>query len=375
MRYIQLVPQMMKPSLTYKEIHPKFKLNGTRYTVTELKEVAYSFVKEGEPHEREMGKFITDWFDARTTVEVQTSGSTGNPKKLELKKRHMANSALATGEFFGLVPETSALLCLPTNYIAGKMLLVRAMILGWELDYVEPSSRPLENSSRTYDFSAMVPLQLENSLDKIELIKTLIVGGAALGDALKKKLQDKSTQVFETYGMTETITHVALRKVNHLDDVNSSAVENHFRALPNIVFSKDQRDCLTIEAPMVADAPIVTNDVINLISKTEFEWLGRYDTIINSGGVKLIPEQIEKKLKAALDVPFFLAGVPDDTLSERLILVVEGSIDENQALDTISSLQTLSKYEIPKQMYQVPSFTYTETGKINRLKSLELAFK
>ena len=158
-------------------------------------------------------------------IIVNTSGSTGKPAQIKLKKEHMINSALATGSYFKLPENTTALLCLSPNYIAGKMMLVRALTLGWQLDIVEPSLNPLDKLQKHYDFCAMVPLQVQNSLSELHFIKKLIVGGGAVSTELIKNLQDITTEVFATYGMTETITHIAVKKLNHFQEVTSSAVE------------------------------------------------------------------------------------------------------------------------------------------------------
>ena len=251
----------------YRNIHSHFKLNANGYTRYELKEVAYSLIKEGEPFEREIGDFLFDWLNDSPTLTVKTSGSTGSPKDIILQKRHMVNSAVATGDFFSLHPGDSALLCLPATYIAGKMMLVRALVLGLELNYVPPSANPLEGVRKSYDFCAMVPLQLENSLDRLEQIKTLIAGGAPLTHKILKQLPslNLATAIYETYGMTETITHIALKKLHTGGEVidksgqrkveprhkrtkqNKIEVQDptpHFKALPNVTVSSDDRNCL-----------------------------------------------------------------------------------------------------------------------------------
>ncbi len=358
----------------YRIIHNHFKLNGISYSRDELKEVAYSLIKEGEAFEKEIGDFLLDWTDDDSTLEVKTSGSTGKPKSIVLQKQHMVNSALATGEFFGLQPGDTALLCLPASYIAGKMMLVRAMVLGMELDYVPSSSNPLEGISKTYDFCAMVPLQLENSLASIGQITTLIVGGATIPQTLYVKIQDQitlhdyKTEIFETYGMTETITHIALKRIRQNGRRNQS-----FRTLPSVTISADERGCLVIDAPKITDVLVVTNDVVDLVSETEFQWLGRHDNVINSGGIKLYPEQIEAKLASAIPSRFFVAGVPDEKLGQKLILVIEGDVEEEKLLQEIKALNTLGKFEIPKKILQVVKFQQTESGKIQRDKTIILA--
>ena len=197
----------------YKTVHNQFKLNGCHYTLVSLKQIAFSFIKEEASYKKDIGDFLLQWVDTNSTLTVKTSGSTGKPKSIKLNKQAMVHSALATGEYFKLSPGDSALLCLPTIYIAGKMMLVRAIVLGLELDSVPPDSNPLEFLTKEYDFAAMVPMQLENSLNNLSKIKTLIVGGAKIPQDLVGKIKNSASVVYETYGMTETITHIAVRKL------------------------------------------------------------------------------------------------------------------------------------------------------------------
>lgn len=331
------------------------------YTVADLKELGYSLIKEGEEFERAIGDFLLDWFNDRPTLSLGTSGSTGDPKIIEVRKAHMINSALATGAFFKMGAGTRALLCLPSKFIAGKMMLVRAMFLGWDLHGIRPASAPLIPLGKDYDFCAMVPLQVQNSLSRLHRIGTLLVGGAPLPPELRSRLSGEAIRAYETYGMTETVSHIALREIddNLVDGTG-------FKALPEVVFSQDQRDCLVIQAPKIFDGTITTNDVVRLISDTEFQWLGRHDHIINSGGIKLIPEQIELKLSPLFSSRFFVAGIPDKTLGQKLVLLIEGEIDSELLLQNIRGLKSLSKYEVPKEIYSVPHFLETENEKIRR---------
>lgn len=348
------------------EIHPSFKLNGKSFYQEELTEIAYSLIKEGEEHEVVIGDFLLDWLNDSDEVIVKTSGSTGQPKPVSLHKTHMVNSAFATGDFFNLKAGDSALLCLSSGFIAGKMMLVRAMVLGLELDITEPSSNPLTENKKTYDFCAMVPMQVENSIEKLHQIKTLIIGGAPVSNLLKDKLQNISANCFETYGMTETITHVAARPLNY-----DTSEENYFEVLPNVSISLDDRHCMVINAPKISNETITTNDLVKLIDNNRFKWLGRHDNIINSGGVKLIPEQIEDKLSGLLENRFFVTGIPDETLGQKLVLVVEGRKNEFEIIKSINSSKVLSRYEIPRKVFVVPEFIETLTGKINRNKIRE----
>ncbi|WP_047415092.1 AMP-binding protein [Cellulophaga sp. Hel_I_12] len=356
--------------ITSKNIHLAFKLNGISFSFDDLKEVAYSLIKEGEDFEVAIGNFLIDWIDDSDVIEVSTSGSTGVPQKIKLKKQHMVNSAMATGEYFGLKPTNTALLCLPATYIAGKMMLVRAMVLGLHLECVQPNSNPVQKIKAVYDFGAMIPLQLENSLSKMKHFRTLIIGGSPLSNRLISQIQTKKTMVYETYGMTETISHIAVKKVNH-----AIKKTTYFEALPNIKLKIDDRNCLVIHAPEIAEKEVITNDVVNLISASQFEWLGRFDSIINSGGVKLNPETIEAKLNEVLKQSFFVAGIPDPVLGEKLVLILEGSVDVLAIQTTVAQLKSLTKFEIPKEIFCLEKFIRTENGKLQRTKTLSLALK
>ncbi|MFG6685864.1 AMP-binding protein [Mariniflexile sp. HNIBRBA6329] len=351
----------------FKIIHEKFKIKGVHYSIDHLLQLAHYFVKEGDKYEQEIGNFLHQWLDDNDFVEVNTSGSTGTPKSIKISKQAMVNSALATGAFFGLKPSNTVLHCLPSQFIAGKMMLVRSMVLGLELDLVEPTSNPLFNVKKGYDFCAMIPLQLENTLQDCGHIKTIIVGGASVSNALKAKIKNINPYVFETYGMTETVTHIALKKLNnfcHAELVSAS----YFKLLPNISISTDERDCLVIDASKLSEEKITTNDIVKIHSETEFEWLGRFDNVINSGGLKLFPEQIEAKLQNKIQSRFFIASKPHETLGEQLVLVVEGPIDSIEA----SAFSELKKHEKPKQIFTLNTFVETVSGKIHRKKTLEL---
>lgn len=350
-------------------IHKSFALNGKSFS---SKEGLLGF---SETINSDIARFFNQWFDENDFVEVQTSGSTGEPKSIRLQKVNMINSALATGSYFNLSEKTKALLCMSPNYIAGKMMLVRAMVLGWKLDIISEESAPLKRSKKTYDFAAMVPLQLHSSLADIDKVKLLIVGGGPVSVELYDKIQSVETKIYATYGMTETISHVAAKKLNHHSD-NFKDSTYAYEALPNVRFSSDDRNCLVIEAWSVADDKITTNDMVELISEKSFTWLGRYDNIINSGGIKLIPEQIEDKLAVILNDPFFVTGKSDPVLGEQLILIVESRDikSESEIARLIKKLPMLGRFERPKQILFLEKFVRTVTGKINRIETIKLAF-
>ena len=339
--------------VTYENVHNQFKLNGFQLDKEDLCRVAYSFIKEGEDFEKPVGNFLLDWFDAKSYIEMQTSGSTGVPKIIRVDKQAMVNSALATGDFFELHAGNKALQCLPVKYVAGKMMLIRSIILGLDLDYVAPSSHPMEGMDEKYDFVAMVPLQAQNSLKELRNVKKLIVGGARINSSLEKELMKLPTQVFETYGMTETITHIAAKRVG----------DKVFTVLPGVTISYDDRNCLVIHAPkIIAEETVVTNDLVELVNENQFKFLGRIDNVINSGGIKILPEQVEQKLDGKLDRRFFITSKEDSELGEKVVLVIEG---EPFNVDS-TVFDSLDKYEHPKELIFVPKFKETENGKVIR---------
>lgn len=350
---------------TFDKIHLKFKLNGNHYDKEGLSEVAYSLVKEGEYYEKVMGDFLMDWLDSKNYINVKTSGSTGKPKLMKVSKQAMVNSAVATGNYFKMEPGQAALHCLPTHYISGKMMLVRALILGLDLDFVEPTSQPIFDYGKSYEFCAMIPMQLENTKKYIYNIKTLIIGGAAISKPLEDSIQGLKTKIYATYGMTETVSHIAVKAMNGKQKMD------YFKVFPKVKISQDDRGCLVIEAPKLTSERLLTNDIVKIHSASEFEMIGRIDNMINSGGVKLFPEQIEAKLAHQITERFFIASEADMDLGEKLILIVESDKDNFQ----FSAFGGLEKFETPKEIYTVAKFKETATGKIQRKETLKLVQK
>ncbi|UGS22533.1 AMP-binding protein [Flavobacterium channae] len=342
----------------YKNVHNRFKINGFHFDKEALFQLAYTSIKEGKEHEKDLGVFLLDWLDDKEIITVTTSGTTGVPKRIAIKKQAMVHSAIATGNFFNLHPQDKALLCLPPRYIAGKMMIVRAMIIGLELDIIEPTSH-LDSlfAHQTYDFGAIVPLQAENSLEKLNQFKKIIIGGAKVSDDLASKLKEVNSEIYETYGMTETITHIAAKKIG----------EEYFNILEHVSISNDDRNCLVIEAPSISDEKVITNDIVAILNEKQFKWLGRYDNVINSGGIKLFPEQIETKLASRISNRFFITGFPDAVLGTKVVLVIEG---ESKEID-LEIFNSLEKFEKPKEVVFVSEFVETDTKKINRNKTLE----
>lgn len=345
------------------KIHPSFKLNGRKLDHNGVMTVAYSYVKEGEEWEKEVGDFLLNWLDDFDVMTVFTSGSTGSPRQYKLNKQHMINSALMTGDHFELEAGTEALCCLPLSYIAGKMMMVRALMLGWELDLVKPSSKPLKKAEKRYDFTAMTPLQVTKSVKNIHKTRTVLIGGAAIRAKLIEDLQHKHTRAYHSYGMTETASHVAIKQLY-------PNLEDQYTAVGDITFSKDDRDCLVINATSLGTDNLVTNDIVELIDERQFKILGRIDEVINSGGVKIHPDQVEQKLAPHIEQRFFIIGMNDEDLGEKVVLIVEGK--ESKYKNSFNHLDT---YEVPREVYFVDAFEETHTKKVDKRSTLERLFR
>lgn len=276
-----------------------------------------------------------------------------------------------TNEFFGLTPESTGMLCLPASYIAGKMMLVRAVVSGCNLLTVEPSANPFKTITTPVDFSAITPYQLFHAAADLQHkpFGKIIVGGAPVTGKLEKLTENIPAELYETYGMTETCSHIALRRFNGMER------SEYFTVLHGVTIRQDHRDCLAIRAPHLLEEEIQTNDVVELSGASSFRWLGRADSTINSGGIKIHPEQLEKKLEGIIPSPYFIASLPDDLLENKVVLVIESdaySILQEEELK-VQLEHVLPKYEVPKQLLYIPSFTYSESNKVLRKETLEKA--
>lgn len=344
------------------KIHPTFKLNGHSLNHEGVMIIAYSYIKEGEEWEKQIGDFLLSWLDNFDVVTVRTSGSTGVPKEYKLHKQHMINSAVMTGNRFKIGAEKDALCCLPLSYIAGKMMLVRAMTLGWHLDLVKPSTTPLDKAEKRYDFTAMSPLQLSKSLDNIHKTRKVIIGGGAVSQKLIDDLNGKHTRVYHTYGMTETSSHIAVRELYPKQEEFYSTVEN-------VTVEQDEEGKLIVHAPDFAYTSLTTNDLVEINDAHQFKVLGRVDDVINTGTVKVHPAQVEEKLAHHISESFFISGKADEELGQKVILIIEGEEKEVQ-----HAFKKLGKFEIPKEIYFVNQFDLTHTGKIDKRTTLEKIF-
>lgn len=310
--------------------------------------------------ERDIFLFLVDWFSISERISVQTSGSTGTPKIISKDKSTLRNSAFMTGEFFQFSSGKTALLCLPAKYIAGKMMLVRAIEWTLDLDYIEPKTN-MQIPEKNYFFSAMTPPQAEANLTKLSRFENLIIGGAAIKDALEKELPNHIRNCFATYGMTETVSHIALRKIG----------SSEYHTLPGISIFLNERKCLQISAPKLLKNPVVTNDLVDITAENCFIWQGRYDNVINSGGVKISPEIIEAKISHLIDSPFFVTGIPHEKWGEQAVLIIQGNAFEVEPLQSRIML-VLPKAQAPKQIIFLPKFNYTENGKLQRKETMRL---
>ncbi|KFE99478.1 AMP-dependent synthetase [Chryseobacterium formosense] len=309
--------------------------------------------------------FVEEWQSDSKTVKVQTSGSTGVPKVFDIEKEKMLNSAQMTCDFLKLKKGNTALLCLPIEYISGKMMVVRSFERKLNLFVADPSLKPLENLHQEIDFCAMTPLQVENSLDKIHFIKNLIIGGAAVSESLKKKitqtlkLSTSETKIYETYGMSETLSHIALKNIYPNPD-------EYFTVFENIDISKDERGCLKIIASKLNSEILQTNDLVDIKNTDQFKFLGRIDNVINSGGAKIFPEQLETLIKKEITNEAVFLAIEDESLGQKLILVIEGSENENLK-SQISNLTFEKSFHKPKKIIFIEKIPRTPNGKVNRL--------
>ena len=314
-------------------------------------------------------EFLLEWRSDSPYVEVKTSGSTGEPKRMMVEKRRMMNSARITCDFLGLKPGDTALLCMSLDYIAGKMMVVRSIERNLKLITVEPSGHPLTEDSK-YDLVAMVPMQVYNSLqlpeakERLMQIKHLIIGGGAIDESMEEELRDFPNAVWSTYGMTETLSHIALRRLN------GKEASEWYEPFPSVKVRLNEEGCLVIDVPEVCEETLVTNDIAEIeASGRRFRILGRKDNVICSGGIKIQTEEVERTLKPYLDAPYMISKRPDPKFGEIVVLLTEGDIsDAREACERI-----LPKYQQPKDYLRVDRIPLTETGKPARKEAEKLA--
>ena len=328
--------------------------------------------------------FFSEWNNDSDRVLVHTSGSTGKPKPMMVEKKRMLNSARITCDFLGLKPGDSALLCMSLDYIAGKMVVVRSIERHLHLISVPPSGHPLKDVDEEITFAAMVPMQVYNTLqvpeerERLSRIRHLIIGGGAIDAALEQELQSLpgDIAIWSTYGMTETLSHIALRRIN------GDEASKWYQPFDSVRISQTEEGCLVIDAPQVCAETLVTNDIVeiepyiyNKVEKLRFRIKGRKDNVICSGGIKIQIEEVETLLKPHLEKPFMLAKKKDEKFGEIAVLLSE---DEDIKKVEVTVRRLLSdesekssdhkkyKYWIPKEFRYVEHLPLTETGKPKR---------
>lgn len=303
-------------------------------------------------------RFVGLWNDESDYIEAYTSGSTGVPKMIKLSKADMRVSAQATCDFFGVDGNSLVFLPLAVDYIAGKMMIVRAEVSGADIMVEPPSNQPLKTCpSAPIQLAAVVPSQVDGLLASkwVGLVQNLIVGGAPLSEADEKKLIDSGLRAYATYGMTETCSHVAIRRLG----------EKVYHALPTVRFSTDGRGCLVVHSDVLSFGELVTNDIVKLHGPDSFEWEGRYDNVINSGGIKVLPENIERKLSDLMKGrEYYITSRPSEKWGDEVVLVVEGDSPVEGLEDYAAKF--LLKAERPKAVINVSQLKRTQSGKLIR---------
>ena len=320
-------------------------------------------------------EFLQEWRDGSPTLLVHTSGSTGSPKPLRVEKQRMLNSARITCDFLGLKPGQTALLCMPLDYIAGKMMVVRSLERQLRLISVAPTGHPLAElpENCTIDFAAMVPLQVYNSLqvpqerERLQAIGHLIIGGGAIDEELRAALASFPNAVWSSYGMTETLSHIALRRLS------GPGASSWYRPFPSVKLGLDANGCLVIQAPLVSPSTLVTHDRAELTEDDCgccFRILGRLDNVICSGGIKLQIEEVEALLRPVLHTPFLLTKRPDRKFGEAAVLLTEAA-DVAAVARTCS--EVLPRFWRPREVLHVECIPLTATGKPARAEAEKLA--
>ncbi len=325
------------------------------------------------PWKRQVYAFIRQFMDEGSgPITQRTSGTTGDPKKYELDRGAMVVSARKTLDFFSLKPGDRVLLCLPVEYIAGKMVVVRALVGGLDLVMSEPSGRPLQSVDGHFRFASMVPLQLFESLqagDDLSRTGKLLVGGGELHPAVRSRLEGMNRpEVFESFAMTETYTHFALRRIN------GPRPDRDFHLLKGVSIRTDERGCLVVDVPGVTAGAVVTNDLVEIGGDgASFRWLGRIDNVIKTGGIKVIPELLEKRIGALLEQECLILPGADEKLGRKIILLVEYP-GANPPLEAWTGLlrRHLSAHENPRQLIPVREIPRNASFKPDRMAALKM---
>jgi len=306
-------------------------------------------------------------------IAFKTSGSTGNPKPIELKKTALVTSATKTINYFQLKEKNSAALCLSVEHIAGAMMLIRSMVGGLTLHVFPSSTKTIDHITLPIDFIAIVPMQLESclssnkGLNNIRLCRNILVGGAPITASLNDQLIEKKINAFHSYGMTETITHIALKKIG-------LSGAGFYKTLDGILL-ESKKGALSINYPEISDLSIQTNDRVELLDQTSFRWLGRLDHVINSGGIKISPELLEDKISKGIDTPFILGGIPDSKFGEKLVIVLQQKSGIEESMSKEFFTEYVDKFETPKAYSIINQLAWNKNNKIDRIQTLKKAIQ
>ncbi len=360
--------------MTLPEIHRNFSFNGTRHDRESLPAWCRQLLEQpGEPEwKKAVGRFLLEWLDpSLEAMEQYTSGTTGPPARILLDREAMTRSARMTLSHFGLKPGDRALLCLPVRYIAGKMMVVRALVGGLDLVAVRPEGNPLEGLGGPVAFGAMVPLQVHDVLKAggdLSLVSRLLIGGGEIHPSLREELaaMDRPA-LYESFAMTETYTHVALRRINGPER------ERSFRLLKGVSAKQDARGCLVVEVEGVTPGPVVTSDLVEFTADGKgFVWQGRVDHLISTGGIKVIPEALEQRIGSLLGVACLVLPEPDRKLGQRLVLVAESRLKNPPVARWMARMkESLPGYEVPKRIVVIPALPRNASFKPDRLTARE----
>lgn len=354
----------------------KITINNQIFSTDEILEAKLSNFSE---YDAKVLSFCQKWISGQDSFSIFTSGSTGKPKEIIISRKQMLISAKSSISALNLKPEYTALSCLSVESVGGMMMIVRAFVSGMSLIIMNPVANPFLEISQKIDFTALVPLQvfeiLKNpvSLGKLNNLKVLIIGGAEISVRLQTAIEKLCPDIYHTYGMTETLSHIALKKLNGPDK------SDYFSLLDSVKISLDQRGCLIINAPVTNFQDIVTNDLVRIISPDTFLWIGRIDNAVNSGGIKIQLEKIEKAIEKAMyelsaEYRFFLSTIKDEKFGNLIIAVFEGQeFSDDFEENFIEKLKdSLSRYEIPKKFYFIDKFILTKSSKIDKASNMEI---
>lgn len=354
-----------------------FTLRFSQLSVEEIASQARAALQQPLPEwQQHVWQFVAWWADTSINeIEVHTSGSTGAPKAIKHTKQAMLASAKATCDTLNIPQGCEALLCLPANKIGGMMMIVRSIYNHLDLHCIQPDTKPIDalpDDNAIY-FAALTPMQIKyvkddyNTYRKMERINTIILGGETPSPKLIDYMRHATNNIYATFGMTETISHIALKKLS------GAAPDEYYTTLQGISISTDEKSCLVIDAPALNVHQLHTNDIVNLVSPTQFDWLGRYDNVINTGGIKIYPESIEQKLMSLIKVPFFIAGKADDTTGQKPVIVLETEKLTNLDCEELDNIfEQLHKYERPREIINVRQFARTGNGKVDRNRTLAM---